>query len=164
MTEDELSSVLQRWEDAVKIKEIDYLALVNKLNPLSYGWEDVLETVTVTNSVGDEVEVGERYTGMTDAFDAEMQKTVLKIGEENQLPVHSGVFMEVTGPQFETPAEIKMYRSFGADAIAMSLADEVLAARQMNMKVCAINCISNMGAGLEEEGFSQNTIEDAPVA
>lgn len=105
-------------------------------------------------------ELGPRFVGMTGAFDPEMQETVLELGEKNQIPVHSGVYLQVTGPQFETPAEIRMYRSLGADTIAMSLADEVIAARHMDMKVCAINCISNMGAGLEEEGFSQESIEE----
>ena len=54
-----------------------------------------------------------------------------------------------------------MYRSLGADTIAMSPADEVLAASHMNMKICAINCISNMAAGMEEEGFSEGSIEES---
>lgn len=103
-------------------------------------------------------ELGERFVEMTNAFDQEMQDTLLKIGQENDIPVHSGVYLEVPGPQFETPAEIEMYRSLGADTIAMSLCDEVIAARQMGMKVCGINVISNMGAGMDE-GFSQDSIE-----
>ena len=105
-------------------------------------------------------ELGSRFVGMTDAFDKNMHDTVLKLGEQNNIPVHSGVYIQVTGPQFETPAEIKMYRSLGADTIAMSMADEVLAARHMGMKVCAINCISNMAAGMEEEGFDEGSVEE----
>lgn len=105
-------------------------------------------------------ELGSRFVGMTDAFDKNMHDTVLKLGEQNNIPVHSGVYLQVTGPQFETPAEIKMYRSLGADTIAMSMADEVLAARHMGMKVCAINCISNMAAGMEEEGFTEGSVEE----
>lgn len=92
---------------------------------------------------------------MTDVFDKDMRIAVLKTGEENHIPVHSGIYLQVTGSQYETSAEIRMYRSLGADTIAMSLADEVLAASHMNMKICAINCISNMAAGMEEEGFSE---------
>lgn len=105
-------------------------------------------------------ELGSRFVGMTDAFDKDMRDTVLKLGEQNNIPVHSGVYIQVTGPQFETPAEIKMYRSLGADTIAMSMTDEVLAARHMGMKVCAINCISNMAAGMEEEGFDEGSVEE----
>ena len=106
-------------------------------------------------------ELGGRFVPMTDAFDKDMRNTVLKIGEQNGIPVHSGVYVQVTGPQFETPAEIKMYRSLGADTIAMSMADEVLAARHMGMKVCAINCISNMAAGMEEGGFTDDNVNEA---
>lgn len=104
-------------------------------------------------------ELGERFVSMTDAFDQELQNTVLTIGEKKNIPVHSGVFLETTGPQFETRAEVDMFRSLGADTVAMSLCDEVLAARHMGMKVCAINVISNMGAGMDDEDFSQDTIE-----
>ena len=76
------------------------------------------------------------FVGMTDAFDPAMQETVMKVGEENGIPVHS-------------------------DTVAMSLAVEVLAARRMDMKVCGLSCVSNMAAGMEEEGFSHDTIEDS---
>ena len=105
-------------------------------------------------------ELGKRFVPMTDAFDKDLRNTVLKVGEQNGIPVHSGVYIQVPGPQFETPAEIRMYRSLGADTIAMSMADEVLAARHMGMRVCAINCISNMAAGMEEDGFSDDNINE----
>lgn len=66
----------------------------------------------------------------------------------------------MTGPQYETPIEIEMYRSLGADTVAMSLAVETIAAAHMGMKVCGINCISNMAAGMEQEGFSHDSITD----
>ena len=105
-------------------------------------------------------DLGERFIGMTDVFDKDMQNTVLSIGKDKGIPVHSGVFIQVSGPQFETPAEIKMYRSLGADTVGMSTGAEVIAARHMGMKVCVINAVSNMAAGMEEEGFSQDSIEE----
>ena len=121
--------------------------------------EDQISAFIPSPLIGENNEkLGSRFVGMTDAFDKDMRNTVLKLGEQNGIPVHSGVYLQVTGPQYETPAEIRMYRSLGADTIAMSMADEVLAARHMGMKVCAINCISNMAAGMEEEGFSEDTV------
>ena len=70
------------------------------------------------------------------------------------------MFLQVTGPQFETPAEIRMYRSLGADTVGMSTGAEVIAARHMGMKVCDINAVSNMAAGMEEEEFTQEQIEE----
>ena len=103
-------------------------------------------------------QLGDRFFSMTDVFDKDMQETVLRIGMENSIPVHSGVFVQVTGPQFETPAEIRMYRLCGADTVAMSLGAEVIAAAHMGMKVCAINCISNMASGMEE--FTSHSINE----
>ncbi len=123
--------------------------------------EDQISSFITSPLIGENIDkLGERFVGMTGVFDKDMRNTVLKIGEENHIPVHSGIYLQVSGPQYETPAEIRMYRSLGADTIAMSLADEVLAASHMNMKVCAINCISNMAAGMEAEGFSEGSIEE----
>lgn len=111
--------------------------------------------------IGENIEeLGERFVGMTGVYDEDMQKTVLDLGKKNDIPVHSGVYLQVTGPQFETPVEIEMYRELGADTVAMSLAVETIAASHMNMKVCAINCVSNMAAGMEEEGFSHDSITE----
>lgn len=110
--------------------------------------------------IGQNIEqLGERFFGMTDVFDKDMQETVLRIGRENGIPVHSGVYVQTTGPQYETPAEIRMLRQCGADTVAMSLGVEVIAASHMGMKVCAINCISNMAAGIEE--FTAHSITEA---
>lgn len=123
--------------------------------------KDQISSFVTSPLIGKNIdELGKRFPGMVGVFDQELQDTVLRIGEENNIPVHSGIYIQVTGPQFETPAEINMYRALGADTIAMSLADEVIAASHMNMKVCAINCISNMGAGMEEEGFDGESIND----
>lgn len=123
--------------------------------------EDQISSFIPSPLIGENIdELGPRFVGMTDVFDKDMRETVLKIGKENDIPVHSGVYLQVTGPQYETPAEIRMYRKLGADTIAMSLADETLAASHMGMKVCAINCISNMAAGMETEEFSEDSIED----
>lgn len=124
--------------------------------------EDQISSFIPSPLIGENIdELGSRFVGMEVAFDEGMRDAVLKAGQENDIPVHSGVYLQVTGPQYETPAEIKMYRSLGADTIAMSMADEVLAARHMGMRVCAINCISNMAAGMEEEGFTEESIGES---
>ena len=122
---------------------------------------DQISSFVPSPLIGENIdELGERFVSMTDVYDKEMQETVLKTGEEKNIPVHSGVYLQVTGPQFETPVEIEMYRSLGADTVAMSLAVETIAAAHMGMKVCGISCVSNMAAGMEEEGFSHGSITD----
>lgn len=123
--------------------------------------KDQISSFAPSPLIGQDYEnYGPRFVGMVNAFDQTLQNTVLQLGQTLNIPVHSGIYLQVTGPQYETPTEIKMYRSLGADTIAMSMCDEVLAARQMNMKVCGINCITNMGAGMEEVDFSEDSIEE----
>ena len=123
--------------------------------------EDQITSFVPSPLIGENIdELGERFVGMTDAYDKEMREAVLEIGRENNIPVHSGVYLQVTGPQFETPTEIEMYRDLGADTVAMSLGVETIAAVHMGMKVCGIDCVSNMAAGMEEEGFSHESISD----
>jgi purine-nucleoside phosphorylase len=103
-------------------------------------------------------EFGVRFPDASKLYTPALRDVARKAAQSLSIPLREGVYMYFPGPQYETPAEIRMYRSLGADTIAMSMADEVLAARHMGMKVCAINCISNMAAGMEEEGFSEDTV------
>ena len=100
--------------------------------------------------------LGDRFTSMSEAYDKELQEIVLKIGEEKDIPVHSGVMVQTAGPQFETPAEIRMYGELGADTVGMSSVVEAIAGCHMGMRVCDINCVTNMAAGIEE--FTSDSI------
>lgn len=121
---------------------------------------DHISTFIPSPLLGENVEeLGERFPGMVGAYDPEMQKMVLDTGSENGITVHSGVFVQVPGPHFESPAEIRMLRSFGADTVGMSSVVEAIAAVHMGMRVCDINCITNMAAGIEED-FDHNSISD----
>ena len=123
--------------------------------------EDQITSFVPSPLIGENIEeLGPRFTGMTGVFDQDMRDTVMKTGEEKGIPVHSGVYIQVTGPQYETPAEIEMYRSLGADTVGMSTGVEIIAAVHMGMKVCAINCVSNMAAGMEEEGFTHESVKE----
>ena len=99
--------------------------------------------------VGENIsQLGERFTPVTDLYDSDMRELALSIGQEKDIRVHSGVFLQVTGPQYETPAEIRMFRMLGADTVGMSTAIEATAAKHMGMRVSAINCVTNMAAGI----------------
>ena len=101
--------------------------------------------------VGENIsQLGERFTPVTDLYDSDMRELALSIGQEKDIRVHSGVFLQVTGPQYETPAEIRMFRMLGADTVGMSTAIEATAAKHMGMRVCAINCVTNMAAGIND--------------
>ena len=123
--------------------------------------EDHISSFVPSPLIGENIsELGERFTDMTHVYDSELQELALSIGEEKKIPVHSGIFLQVTGPQFETPSEIRMYRSFGADTIGMSTAAEAIAARHMGMKVCGISCVTNMAAGMEETELSHDLVNN----
>lgn len=123
--------------------------------------KDQISSFVPSPLIGSNLEkLGARFIGMTEAFDKTLQEEAQRIGRENNIPVYSGIYLQVAGPQFETPAEIRMYRMLGADTIGMSSAVEVIAARHMGMRVFELNCISNMAAGIEGgEDFDSISIE-----
>lgn len=93
-------------------------------------------------------ELGTRFPDMTEAYDPELRNIIRTVAEKENIPLQEGVYIQLAGPQFETPAEIRMARALGADAVGMSTACEVIAARHMGMRVCGISCVSNMAAGM----------------
>lgn len=122
--------------------------------------EDQISSFVPSPLIGANIDkLGERFTPMTGVFDEDLRKAVFDIAEKKDIPVHSGVFLQTTGPQFETPAEIRMYRKLGADTVGMSTGVEVIAAAHMGMKVCVINSVTNMAAGMEDETFDHSTVE-----
>lgn len=122
--------------------------------------EDHITAFVPSPLIGDNVdELGERFVDMTNVYDKELRELAVEAAQENNIPVHSGVYIQVSGPQYETPTECRMYRSFGADAIGMSTAAEAVAAKHMGMKVCAISCLTCMGAGMEDVELSHEEVE-----
>ncbi len=92
--------------------------------------------------------LGTRFPDMTQAYDTVFCDIIRKTAQQEAIPLQEGVYMQLPGPQFETPAEIRMARALGADAVGMSTACEVIAARHMGMRVCGISCVSNLAAGM----------------
>lgn len=92
--------------------------------------------------------MAERFVPMMDAYDPELRTRLLQLAEVEQITVHQGVYLGLLGPNFETPAEIRMFSTWGADTVAMSLVEEVLAARHMGMRVVGMSLVSNMACGV----------------
>ncbi len=99
-------------------------------------------------------ELGPRFPDMSEIYDRELVSKVLELGEKNGIEVHDGVFIQLTGPQYETASEIRMYKALGADCCGMSSAVEAIAANHMGMKVCGICCITNMSTGISKTKLS----------
>ncbi len=104
-----------------------------------------------------------RFVGMTSAYDKPLRKVFRKVAKKNDIDIHSGVYMWFSGPVFETPAEIKMAKRMGADAVGMSTVPEVILARFLGLEAAAFSVITNYGAGITGSELSHTeTKEMAP--
>lgn len=113
---------------------------------------DYISSFVPSPLVGENVDkLGDRFVDVSDAFDEELNGIVEKVAGENNIPIHRGVMVQTTGPQYESPTEIKMFRSLGADTVGMSTVVETIAARHMGMRVCSVSCVTNMAAGMQEK-------------
>jgi purine-nucleoside phosphorylase len=112
--------------------------------------------------VGEESD--KRFVGMTNAYDAALSFKMRHAAEKLGLPLYHGVYMWFSGPSFETPAEIRMARILGADAVGMSTVPEVILARLVGLKVAAASVITNYGAGMTGSELSHDETKTmAPV-
>ena len=103
-----------------------------------------------------------RFFSMLDAYDPELRALAQSIADREGIPVHQGVYLGLLGPSFETPAEIRAFRAWGADTVAMSVCEEVIAARHVGMRVLGMSLCSNMACGVENA--SPNDAEVFEVA
>ncbi|MGP3695764.1 purine-nucleoside phosphorylase [Rhodobacter sp. NSM] len=105
-----------------------------------------------------------RFVPMTEAYDAGLRDRLRSAAETAQVELGEGIYAWFSGPSFETPAEIRMAKMLGADAVGMSTVPEVILARFFGMKAAAISTITNMGAGLSDEAIShEHTKAMAPL-
>lgn len=92
--------------------------------------------------------LGPRFPDMTQAYDPELRSLTLAMAQKHGIPLHQGVYVGLTGPSYETPAEVRMVGMLGGHAVGMSTVAEVIAARHMGMRVLGLSCVTNLGAGL----------------
>ncbi len=105
-------------------------------------------------------ELGLRFPDMSDIYKKDLQDIIRSTASELNIPLQEGVYIQLTGPNFETPTEVKMCRILGADAAGMSTAAEAVAANHMGMKVCGISCITNLGCGMSSEPLSHEEVQE----
>ena len=103
-------------------------------------------------------EFGPRFPDMSNPYDSEIIEILEKIGLDLNLPLKKGVLFGLSGPSYETPAEIRMIKVLGGDTANMSTVPEVIAANHAGMKVCGISCITNFAAGLSSEPLSHEDV------
>ena len=103
-------------------------------------------------------EFGKRFPDMTNIYNKNIIKQMLKIAKNNKIKIHEGVYFAVSGPSYETPAEINSYKKLGGDVVGMSLVPESIVANQMNMKVTALTYISNKASGLTKKSLTHSEV------
>lgn len=107
-----------------------------------------------------EDELGPRFPDMSEVYSKRMRELAEKAAAELGIPLKEGVYLQASGPNYETPAEIRMFRTLGANAVGMSTACEAMAARHMGMEVCGISCITNLAAGISKTPLSHAEVQE----
>ncbi len=105
-------------------------------------------------------EFGPRFPDMTEAYDRALGAIAIEEAKRLNIPLREGVYAGLLGPAYETPAEVKMIRALGGDAVGMSTVPEVIAARHMSMRVLGISCITNVAAGLGDSPLDHSEVTD----
>ena len=101
---------------------------------------------------------GPRFPDMSEAYDKEYRELALKVAADQGITLRQGIYCGLAGPNYETPAEIRMLRSLGADAVGMSTVPEALAARHMGIRVLGISCVTNMAAGVLDQKLTHEEV------
>ena len=104
-------------------------------------------------------EIGTRFPDMSEVYDKDLRRKVMNAAESLGIKLQRGVYLQTSGPNFETPAEISAYGKLGADVVGMSTACEAVAAVHMGMKVCGISCVSNMAAGISKTPLTHEEVQ-----
>lgn len=104
---------------------------------------------------------GPEFIDLSEAYDAAWRREFLAAAEARGMPLHAGVYAGLRGPQYETPAEIRMLRALGADAVGMSTVLETIQARALGMKVAAFSCLTNWAAGISPEPLDHQEVLSA---
>ena len=104
--------------------------------------------------------LGVRFPDMSNIYDRELQKVIHRTAALLEIPLQEGVYIQLTGPNYESPSEVRMCRTLGADAVGMSTACEAVAANHMGMMICGISCISNLACGITENPLTHEEVQE----
>lgn len=153
----------------MKLMGAQVLFLTNAAGGVNYDFE-AGDLMVITDQIGNFVpspligenieELGTRFCDMSEVYDKDLQRLLMASGQKLGMNLREGVYIQLTGPNFETPAEVRMCRILGADAVGMSTACEAIAANHMGMRICGISCICNLGCGMTDQPLSHSEVQD----
>ena len=152
----------------MKLMGAEVLFLTNASGGVNYDFsagdfmliKDQIADFVPSPLIGENIEeLGPRFCDMSEVYDKNLREIIKDTAKKLNIPLKEGIYIQLTGPNFETPAEVRMCRILGADAVGMSTACEGIAANHMGMKICGISCISNLACGMTEEPLSHEEVQ-----
>ena len=123
---------------------------------------DHISTFVQNPLIGQNIEeLGTRFPDMSHVYDLELQDKIRNAAKANDIKLQEGIYCQLTGPSFESPAEIKMLGKLGVDTVGMSTVVEAIAANHMGMKICGISCVCNLAAGISPTPLTHDEVQAA---
>lgn len=165
--EGDVYTTIKTYVRCLKLLGCEYLIVTNASGSLREDFKPG-ELMLITDHINfqpgnplvgpNDEEFGPRFFALDDAYDPKMRDQLLTMAHQDNICLHQGTYLAVLGPNYETAAEIRMFRQWGADAVAMSTVPEVLVANHCGMKVAAIAIISNFATGLSDVAHSHEAV------
>lgn len=122
---------------------------------------DHISSLVQSPLIGENIdELGVRFPDMSCVYDKDLADIIRQCAKDIGVDLKEGVYIQTTGPNYETPAEIRAYKALGADAVGMSTACEAMAANHMGMRICAVSCISNLAAGISKNPLTHEEVKE----
>ena len=154
----------------MKLMGAEILFLTNAAGGVNYDYgagdfmliKDQISCFVPSPLVGPNLEeLGPRFPDMSHIYDEDLRDIIRSTALELGIRIQEGVYVQLTGPAYESPHEVKMCRILGGDAVGMSTACEAVAANHMGMKICGISCISNLACGMTDAPLSHQEVQEA---
>lgn len=145
-----------------------YILLTNAAGGIDFDFEpgdlmlieDHISSFIRSPLIGENIEeLGIRFPDMSRVYDLKLCDCIRRAASSEGIDIKEGIYLQTSGPQFETPTEIKMFRTLGASAVGMSTVVEAIAAHHMGLRVCGISCISNMAAGILDQPLTHSEVQ-----
>ncbi|MDD6327740.1 MAG: purine-nucleoside phosphorylase [Lachnospiraceae bacterium] len=152
----------------MKLLGADTLILTNAAGGISYEFKqgtlmmitDHITSFVPSPLIGANMEsLGTRFPDMSQVYDLKLQQILKDSAVRCGIDLKQGTYLQTTGPNYETPAEIRMYRTLGADAVGMSTACEAMIAKHMGMRIAGVSCITNLASGMSEEPLNHEEVK-----
>lgn len=153
----------------MKLMGAEILFLTNAAGGVNYDFsagDFMLITDQISNFVPSPLigpnieELGLRFSDMSAIYNQELSNIIRAAARDEGISLQEGTYVQLSGPNFETPHEVKMCRILGGDAVGMSTACEAVAANHMGMKICGISCISNLGCGMTDQPLCHEEVQE----